>query len=568
MKYTQITPDITENYLEELLLARGIKDINGFINPSKDSELQGAKLTNMANAAIMLHKNIDKKIGLLVDSDCDGFTSAAIMYQYLHDVNPNVDITYYLHEGKGHGLDDMKDVIDEDLDLLIIPDASSNDYELHKEFADKNISILVLDHHEAEKYSEYACVVNNQLSEEYENKELTGAGVVYKFCTQYDLIFDYDFAHKYIDLAAVGIVGDMSDILHPETRYIIKEGLSHITNSFLLALIEKQAYSIGNNPISPTVVSFYLVPLINALIRVGKPSEKELMFQAFIDGNKMVQSTKRGAKPGQYESLGQQAARICANAKSRQTRQKDKAIDVLEMTVEKNSLNENKILIVPVEDDTIDTTLTGLVAMQLVAKYRKPVLVGRETTDGFLKGSLRGPDKTELTDLRSFLMDSGMFEYAEGHAMAAGFSVPLKNIEAFTTYANEKLADVNFNEGVYQVDFVKQSSDDIHSLVLEIGGASELWAKGNEEPYIVVRDIILSPEEIQTMGGNKDTVKFHACGVDFLKFKDSAFAEKLKSMKEIKITVLGRANLNNFMGNISPQMFIEDYELVDSYYEF
>ena len=116
MKYTQITPDITENYLEELLLARGIKDINGFINPSKDSELQGAKLTNMANATIMLHKNIDKKIGLLVDSDCDGFTSAAIMYQYLHDVNPNVDITYYLHEGKGHGLDDMKDVIDEDLD--------------------------------------------------------------------------------------------------------------------------------------------------------------------------------------------------------------------------------------------------------------------------------------------------------------------------------------------------------------------------------------------------------------------------------------------------------------------
>jgi hypothetical protein len=39
-------------------------------------------------------------------------------------------------------------------------------------------------------------------------------------------------------------------------------------------------------------------------------------------------------------------------------------------------------------------------------------------------------------------------------------------------------------------------------------------------------------------------------------------------MKEIKITVLGRANVNNFMGNISPQLFIEDYELVDTYYEF
>ena len=297
-------------------------------------------------------------------------------------------------------------------------------------------------------------------------------------------------------------------------------------------------------------------------------SEKELMFNAFIDGNKMVQSTKRGAKPDQYESLGQQAARICANAKSRQTRQKDKAIDILEMTVEKNSLNDNKVIIVPVEDNTIDTTLTGLVAMQLVAKYKKPVLVGRETSDGYLRGSTRAPDKTELTDARQFLLDSGFFEYAEGHAQAHGFSIPLKNIEAFTQYANEELANVNFNEGVYQVDFVKNSNDNIQELVLEIGSASELWAKGNEEPYIVIKDIILDPNEVQTIGGNKDTVKFTACGIDFLKFKDAAFAEKLKSMKEIKITILGRANINNFMGNISPQMFIEDYELVDSYYEF
>lgn len=567
MKYTQITPDITENYLEELLISRGIENVEQFRNPTKECELGSGLLKNMSSAIISVHKNLDKKIGLIVDSDCDGFTSAAIVYQYLHDIKPDIDITCYLHEGKGHGLEDIKDQLDEEIELLIIPDASSNDYEYHKELADRGVNIVILDHHEAETLSEDALVVNNQLCD-YPNKELTGAGIAYKFCEAYDLAFDYNFAHKYIDLAAVGIVGDMSDILHPETRYIIKEGLSHIANPFLLALIEKQAYSIGNNPISPTVVSFYLVPLINALIRVGKMSEKELMFNAFIDGNKMVQSTKRGAKPDQYESLGQQAARICANAKSRQTRQKDKAIDILEMTVEKNSLNDNKVIIVPVEDSTIDTTLTGLVAMQLVAKYKKPVLVGRETSDGYLRGSTRAPDKTELTDARQFLLDSGFFEYAEGHAQAHGFSIPLKNIEAFTQYANEELANVNFNEGVYQVDFVKNSNDNIQELVLEIGSASELWAKGNEEPYIVIKDIILDPNEVQTIGGNKDTVKFTACGIDFLKFKDAAFAEKLKSMKEIKITVLGRANINNFMGNISPQMFIEDYELVDSYYEF
>lgn len=568
MKYTRIIPDITENYLENLLKIRGIEDISHYIKPTIECELDPILLTNMAKAVEIVDKHIDGKIGLIVDSDCDGFTSAAIIYQYLKDVNPNIDITYYLHEGKGHGLEDIIDDIDLSLNLLIIPDASSNDYELHENLAYNGIDIVVLDHHEAEHYSANAYIVNNQLCEKYGNKELTGAGVAYKFCEMYDELRQHNFAHKYIDLAAVGIVGDMSDIRHLETRYIIQEGLSHIENPFLLALIEKQAYSIGNNPITPTTISFYIVPLINALIRVGKQSEKDIMFQAFVKGTTMVQSTKRGAKQGDWESIAQQAARTCVNARSRQNRQKEKAIDNLDMNIIKNGLNENKIIIVPVEDETIDTTLTGLIAMQLVSKYKRPVLVGRETKDGFLKGSTRAPDKTELTDARQFLLNSGYFEYAEGHAQAHGFSIPLKNIEAFTKYANEELANINFNEGVYQVDFIKTVDSDIYNLIMEMGSNANLWAKGNEEPYIVITDITLNQSDLQIMGAGKDSVKFNVKGVDFVKFKDIDFIEKLQNTKEIKLTIIGRANINNFMGNISPQLFIEDYELVDNFYEF
>ena len=567
MKYTQITPNIEDNYLEELLIFRGIENIEKYKRPTKDCELNPFLFDNMTGATSMLNDHLSDKIGLIVDSDCDGFTSAAIMYQYIKDINSEADIVCYLHEGKGHGLEDVINRLDDNITFLIIPDASSNDYEMHLELANKGVEILILDHHEADHVSENALVINNQLCT-YPNKELTGAGVVYKFCEAYDAQYGHSFASKYIDLAAVGIIGDMADIRNLETRYIIETGLRSIQNPFIDAIIEKQAYSIGSGPITPTAISFYVVPLINALIRVGKQSEKETMFKAFIEGQLMVQSTKRGAKEGEMEGLGQQAARMCVNAKSRQTRQKDKAIDNLQMTIEKNGLSENKIIIVPVEDDSIDTTLTGLIAMQLVSKYRKPVLVGRESTDGFLRGSLRGPDKTELTDLRGFLVDSGMFEYAEGHAMAAGFSLPIKSLESFTAYANEKLANVNFNEGVYSVDFVKSYEDDFAALILEMGENTNLWAKGNEEPYIVIKDLILDPSQIQFIGGNKDTVKFNVAGVDFLKFKDTSFADKVKGMKEIKITVLGRANLNNFMGNVTPQLFIEDYDLIDSYYEF
>lgn len=568
MKYTLVAPDITENYLDNLLISRGISDLANFKYPNKNSEIGYENFQNMAEAAQTVCSNLDKKIAIIVDSDCDGYTSAAIVYQYLKDIEPAADITYFLHDGKQHGLSDMIDQVSTGFDLVIIPDASSNDYEIHHDLCEAGVKIVILDHHEADRESPFACVVNNQICD-YANKELTGAGVAYKFCRAIDELYGYNFADRYVDLAAIGIVGDMSTILNPETRYIISTGLNNITNPFIEALIEKQAYSIGGAAITPTVVSFYIVPLINALIRVGKYSEKEVMFRAFIEGYKMVQSTKRGAKEGQFESLAQQAARTCVNARSRQNRQKEKALDGLMMEIEKNSLNDNKIIIVPIEDDTIDTTLTGLMAMALVSKYKKPVLLGRETTDGFLRGSVRGPDKTELTDVRQFLVDSGYFEYAEGHALACGWSMPAKNLEKFTEYANRELSHIDFHEGVYQVDFERNANAaDLSDLIMDIGGGANFWTQGNTEPYIVVKDIVLSPNEIQVMGGNKDSVKFSASGVDFIKFKDLDFIDELKSMHEITITVIGKANINNFMGNISPQFFIEDYEIRDSYYDF
>lgn len=42
-----------------------------------------------------------------------------------------------------------------------MPDAGSNDYEQHKELKEKGIDVLVIDHHEADKVSEDACIINN-----------------------------------------------------------------------------------------------------------------------------------------------------------------------------------------------------------------------------------------------------------------------------------------------------------------------------------------------------------------------------------------------------------------------
>ena len=110
----------------------------------------------------------------------------------------------------------------------------------------------------------------------------------------------------------------MMEMITPENRWIVNKGLSSINNKFFSALIEKQSFSLKLNekPLDQIGVAFYITPLINALIRVGSPLEKERLFEAFITPDILVPSTKRGEK-GQQETICTQAARNCINAKSR-----------------------------------------------------------------------------------------------------------------------------------------------------------------------------------------------------------------------------------------------------------
>ncbi len=80
---------------------------------------------------------------------------------YIHARFPSIvdKFVYSFHDNKIHGIDMTS--IPDNTTLLIVPDASSNEYEKHEQLAEKGIDILILDHHQSDKVSEYACVVNN-----------------------------------------------------------------------------------------------------------------------------------------------------------------------------------------------------------------------------------------------------------------------------------------------------------------------------------------------------------------------------------------------------------------------
>lgn len=571
MIYKQKTNLIANtNFLEQFLKERHIKDLNTFLHPTEKEQHDFLLLDNIITAAKCLIDHVENcdNIFIQIDSDTDGYTSAAIMYLYIKKMNPSICIDWRVHNGKEHGL--LIDTIPEGTQLIIAPDSSSNDYEQHKILKDKGIDIIVLDHHEADKgYSKNAIVVNNQLSQNYPNKSLCGAGVTYKFCCCLDDILETNYAHDFIDLTAVGMVGDMMELCDLETRYIVNEGLHNIQNFGLSTLVDKQSYSMGNK-VTPIGIAFYIVPLINALIRVGTQEEKEILFRSFIDPLSKVPSTKRGHKEGDTETVCGQAARICTNAKNRQDRQKLKAYENLDFKIQKLGLDQHKIIIVEVErEDEFDNTLTGLVAMQLVTKYKKPVCVVRENSDGFLRGSARGVNHGPIPDLRQFFMNSGYFEYAVGHANAHGVSLRKNYLDNFFKYADTELENVDFNENVYEVDVIIDAENPcLNDIITELADLNEIWGQGMEEPLIAIENIHLSKNDVQGIGANKDTVKFTVNGITYIKFKDESLLDKLTANDTMKVTILGRANLNEWMGNKTPQIIIENYQIIDTTYDF
>lgn len=573
MKVKLINENININYGENLLRARGVENVERFLNPDESCLQSWEDLDNIKEGInLILSLSDTSRIGMVVDCDVDGFTSATILYQYLHKFLPLSSFQFYIHEGKAHGLEEhWEEIRDENFDLVIVPDAGSND----KQYAEQIDSpILVIDHHLVEdtNFAPNMVVINNQLSEKYKNKNLSGAGMAYQFCRAMDYYFSKDWADEYIDLAALGICADMMSGLEIENQYFWHKGFSNVKNPFFTALALKQAYSITGKSTSdldeimksltPISVAFYIVPLINAMVRIGTLEEKERMLIAFTDGHRMIPCNKRGAK-GTLEEAAIESARECTNARSHQNKFKEEAVKRLEQKIFKLDLLENKILLIRLEeDDDFPSELNGLIAMQLSQKYKRPTIVARLNNQGYVRGSIRGLSNSELISFKDYLDSTGLFEYVMGHDNAAGCSILNKDLSILHEKANEDLARYNFGENYYEVEFERQAlAKDLPDLIEDLSHYSFVWSQQCGEPLIYVKDLHFNIEDVQIMGRNKDTIKIVKNGVAYMKFFAKEMIQELSKYDEIRMEVVGKANLNEWMGTTTPQIFIENYEI-------
>ena len=562
-------PKQSNDYAADVLMARGIADPYRYKRPTVADLHDYMLLDRVEEGATLLAGHIAKgsKIFQVVDSDADGYSSGAIFYNYVKKMSPETNIEFYVHTGKQHGV--LVDIVPADCKLVVIIDAGSNQSE---EFADLHAQghdVLCIDHHHTDNPPTTGVLINNQLGN-YPNKSLSGAGVLYKFLQCYDDMYGNEGdVDEYLDLVALSLISDMMDLRDYENRYLVSRGLKQIKNLGLSALIEKQAYSIGDTMnLTPEKISFYVAPLINAIVRFGTQKEKETMFLGFVDGARRLPSEKRGAKEGDFETAAGQTARVATNVRARQNKAKDQAIGMMNQKVNKYNLDSHKVILITLDDEEsryVDGTLTGLIAMQMTKIYQRPILITRSDRDGeYFSGSGRGINESELDDFRKFCEDSGLVNYAQGHASAFGFSIHRDNRDAFLTYADKKLKDIDFSESFYDVDYELGEKDDIARIIYDLGSASNMWGQGVTVPLVVIKDAQLFAKDIKRMGKNGEHVKFRiggANGVDCVKFFATDFLEQVGNGQSFKVTLLGKANINHWMGQIIPQFMIEDYEL-------
>ena len=554
--------------VEQVLFNRGIdpENVEHYLNTTDEDILNPKLIMNVEEGVKVLIKHVAQgdKVLVQIDSDCDGYTSAAALINYLNRLFPGFvqsNVYYRIHTGKQHGI--LLDTIPEDAKLVIAPDSSSNDYEEHQQLKAKGVDVLVIDHHEADMISENAVIINNQLCD-YPTKSLSGVGMVYKFCSYMDELLNVDYADDYLDLVALGMVADMMDLRDFETRHLITRGLENIRNPYFKGMVDKQSYSL-NGEITPIGVAFYIAPYVNATIRMGTQEEKLMLFESMLDyrGYELVPSTKRGCK-GQTETRVEQACRNCTNIKNRQTKARDAALENIERIIKEKNLLENKILAIKLDTFAADRNLTGLIANQLMAKYQRPVLLLNKTADGW-EGSGRGYDKSRFDNLREFLKESGLVMYAEGHANALGVGITDEWFNSFIEYSNRELAGFDFTP-CYKVDFIFNGGDFRGKDIVEIAELKSLWGQGVDEPFVAIERINVYAGNVVLMSPDKSpTLKITLPnGTSLIKFKSSQEEyEKLRSETGcITINVVGKCERNVWNGTVTPQIIIEDYEIV------
>ena len=448
--------------LKTLFEKRGIlteTEADIFINPDYRRDLHDPFLMrDMERSCVRLHKAVENKEKIIIyaDYDCDGIPGAVILsdlFKKIDHKNYEVYIPQRNSEGYGLNLDVLKRFAESGVKLLITVDLGITAVAEVAQASTLGVDVIITDHHlpktsSAENFlgsSEEgqpdqlenslptsafilprAYAILNPKIDEYEEKMLCGAGVVFKFVQGF--IKKYGQGNKQfkikdgmekwmLDMAGLATLSDMVPLVG-ENRTLAHFGMKVLKKSprpGLQKLLVKM--NIDQRYLSEDDIGFMVTPRLNAASRMDDPMRA---FELLATADEI-----EGSRLADHLSKINDERKTMVTSIMREVNKK----------FEKRKITE----VIVIGNPNWRVGVLGLIAGKISDVYKKPVFVWGKDENDCIKGSCRSDGSVSVVELmaepRESFIDFG------GHELAGGFTVQKDKIHFL-----EEALSANFNK--------------------------------------------------------------------------------------------------------------------------
>ncbi|MEI3280055.1 MAG: single-stranded-DNA-specific exonuclease RecJ [Eubacterium ramulus] len=493
--------------IARIMRNRGLTDLDEmeyYLHGDEKDLIDPHLLKDVDLAAEIILKKVkkQKKIRIIGDYDIDGIQSTYILYCALKRIGAEADyvIPHRIRDGYGMNEHLVTQAAEAGIDTILTCDngiSAIDQIHLAKELG---MTVVVTDHHEVpyieengvrrEKISEADAIVNpKQEACQYPFKKLCGAAVAWKLVqVLYEQAgISVSEADRFIENAGFATVGDVMD-LQGENRVLVKLGLKMLNqtqNIGMKALILQSNRKLGE--IRSGDIGFGLGPCLNA---TGRLETARIALKLLL-----CESEAEAAV------LAQEAVDL-NNSRKLLTEQ---AVEVAKQMIADGGYENDRVFVIFLPD--CHESLAGIVAGRIREAYHRPTLVITRGEEG-AKGSGRSIEGysmfEELNKCADLLSSFG------GHPMAAGFSLPEENIEAFRRRLNEVCTLTEEELQAKVVIDVPMPIGYITFPLIEQLKLLEPFGKGNDKPVFADRNLVIERLKIYGPTGRVVQLTLHS----------------------------------------------------------
>ena len=539
---------------------KNIDNINLFLNPTIKNLLPNPLcLKDMKNAVNRTYKSIERRelIGIFGDYDVDGATSTALLARYFSLIKQKIS-TYIpdrKKEGYGPSINGFSNLIKLGTKIIFTVDCGTLSFEPVKIAQNKNVDVIILDHHQSDLKLPNACaIVNpNRYDDTSKLDYLCAAGVCFMFLVALNkkLRDENWFKEKkikepnilnFLDLVSLGTVCDVVPLIDLN-RAIVAQGLKIIKKRSNLGL--KTLYDLCKIESRPTTyhLGYVLGPRINAGGRVGKS----------FHGAELLTSDD----PQKTYQIAQDLNKSNIERQNIESILSKRVISIVE-----NYQNDSVLVL---SGNDWHEGIIGIVASRIKEKFNKPtILISIEGSLG--KGSARSIFGFDIGAQIIKATQSGIIEKGGGHKMAGGFTIKKENIPLFRNFLikNFEKTQINLSKNVnLYIDSIIAPSALNENFYSEIEKLAP-FGSGNSEPKFVIENLhvinsnLVADKHIKNVLYGKDGSVIKSI---FFNGKDSPLEPFLNKKNKRNFNIAGKMHLNEWKGKKNVEFIIEDISL-------